>query len=88
LLGVPDFNKIVFWCIMSLKKENREVSTFKGMILTVKQVAEYLQIDEHTVYRLAKKGEIPAVKIAGQWRFKKDLIDKWLEEGSLKKYGK
>jgi len=73
---------------MSLKKENREVSTLKGMILTVKQVAEYLQIDEHTVYRLAKKGEIPAVKIAGQWRFKKDLIDKWLEEGSLKKYGK
>ena len=77
---------------MSSKKENKDISALKGMILTVKQVAEYLQIDEHTVYRLAKKGEIPAVKIAGQWRFKKDLIDKWLEEGSLnkgsKKYGK
>ncbi len=77
---------------MNSKKENKEISTLKGMILTVKQVAEYLQIDEHTVYRLAKKGEIPAVKIAGQWRFKKDLIDKWLEAGSLnkgvKKHGK
>ncbi len=31
-------------------------------------------------------------KVAGQWRLKKDLIDKWLEEGSLikgiKKYAK
>ncbi len=77
---------------MSSKKGNKEVSTLKGMVLTVKQIAEYLQIDEHTVYMLAKKCEIPAVKIAGQWRFKKDLIDKWLEEESLnkgaKKYGK
>lgn len=60
------------------------------MILTVKQVADYLQIDEHTVYRLAKKGEIPAVKIAGQWRFKKELIEEWLEKhisGKNKKSG-
>ncbi|HCD09854.1 MAG TPA: DNA-binding protein, partial [Thermoanaerobacter sp.] len=29
---------------------------------------------------------IPAVKVAGQWRFKKDLIDQWLKKESLKKY--
>jgi excisionase family DNA binding protein len=46
-------------------------------IMTVKQVAEYLQMDEHTVYKLARSGQIPSVKIAGQWRFKKDVIDKW-----------
>ena len=66
--------------------------SLKGMILTVQQLAEYLQVDDHTIYRLAKKGEIPAIKVAGQWRFKRDLIDKWLEEGSLtkriKKYAK
>jgi len=38
-------------------------------IMTVKQVAEYLQMDEHTVYKLARSGQIPSVKIAGQWRF-------------------
>jgi len=32
-------------------------------------VAEYLQMDEHTVYKLARSGQIPSIKIAGQWRF-------------------
>ena len=44
--------------------------------MTVKEVAEYLRLDEHTVYRMARKGEIPAYayKIAGQWRFKVDYL--------------
>jgi len=54
-------------------------------IITVKQVAEYLQMDEHTVYKLARSGLIPSLKIASQWRFKKDIIDKWISEKSLKR---
>ena len=53
--------------------------------MTIKQVAEYLQIDEHTVYKLARSGLIPSLKIASQWRFKKDIIDKWISEKSLKR---
>ena len=34
-------------------------------LMTVKEVAEYLRLDEHTVYRMARKGEIPAYKVAG-----------------------
>jgi len=52
-------------------------------IMTVKQIAQYLQMDEHTIYRLARSGQIPAIKIAGQWRFKKDVIDKWINEKSI-----
>jgi len=54
-------------------------------IMTVKQVSEYLQMDEHTVYKLARTGLIPSLKIAGQWRFKKDVIDKWISEQSLER---
>jgi len=57
-------------------------------IMTVKQVAEYLQMDEHTVYKLARSGQIPSLKIAGQWRFKKDVIDKWISEESLERSAK
>jgi len=57
----------------------------KDKLWTVKEVAEYLQLDEHTVYRMARKGEIPAYKVAGQWRFKKDSIEKWLDQYLLKK---
>lgn len=35
--------------------------------------------------RLARKGVLPGAKIGGEWRFRKDLIDKWIEEESLSK---
>jgi len=54
-------------------------------IMTVKQVAEYLQMDEHTIYKLARSGQIPSIKIAGQWRFKKEIIDKWIGDESLQR---
>jgi len=54
-------------------------------IMTVKQVAEYLQMDEHTIYKLARSGQIPSIKIAGQWRFKKEVIDRWISEESLER---
>ncbi|MDI6700989.1 MAG: helix-turn-helix domain-containing protein [bacterium] len=57
-------------------------------IMTVKQVAEYLQMDEHTIYKLARSGKIPSLKIAGQWRFKKEVIDKWISEQSLERVNK
>ena len=57
----------------------------KEEILTVKELAKYLKMDEHTVYRLARKKVLPGVKIGGEWRFKKDLIDRWIEEKSLNK---
>ena len=37
----------------------------KPEVMTVKQLADYLQIDEQTVYRMARAGKIPAVKVAG-----------------------
>lgn len=54
-------------------------------LMTVKEVAEYLRLDEHTVYRMARKGKIPAYKVAGQWRFKKELLEKWLESQGVEK---
>ncbi len=33
-------------------------------LMTVKQVAEYLQMDENTIYKLVSTGLIPSIKIA------------------------
>lgn len=53
--------------------------------MTIKEVAEYLQLEEHTVYKMARKGEIPAFKLGKNWRVRKDLLDKWIEEQIKKK---
>lgn len=47
-------------------------------LMDIQQLAEYLQMNKMTVYKLARQGKIPAFKVASEWRFKKDLIDQWL----------
>jgi len=51
-----------------------------GEIMTLEETAKYLKIGKSTLYKMAREGKIPAVKIANQWRFRKEDIDKWLHE--------
>ncbi len=48
-------------------------------IMTLEETAKYLKIGKSTLYKMAREGKIPAVKIANQWRFRKEDIDKWLQ---------
>lgn len=48
-------------------------------IMTIREVADYMKMNERTIYKLAQGGEIPAVKVANQWRLKKRWVDEWLE---------
>lgn len=50
----------------------------RTQIMTPKEAAKYLGLHLVTVYRLLKKHVVPATKIGGQWRFKKDILDAWL----------
>ena len=52
----------------------------KERLMTVKEVAEYLHLDEHTIYRMAREWKIPAFKVANQWRFKNKMIEEWLQK--------
>ena len=49
-------------------------------ILTLPEVAVLLKVAEKTVYTMAQMGQIPAFKVRGQWRFKHDDIDRWIDE--------
>jgi excisionase family DNA binding protein len=51
-------------------------------ILTIREVAEYLKLNEKTTYRLASEGKIPGFKVGGAWRFKKLEIDNWIKSQS------
>lgn len=55
-----------------------EVNPERTQIMTIKEVAKYLGIHFITVYRLIKETDIPVLKLRGQWRFKKDILDAWL----------
>ena len=53
-----------------------------GKILTAKEVAEYLQLTEITIYKYATEGKIPGYKIGSRWRFEKEKIDELLKNGN------
>jgi len=44
---------------------------------TAEQIAKYLKLHPYTIRRLARENKIPAFRVGGQWRFRKDEIDKW-----------
>ena len=46
-----------------------------GTILTTKELSEYLQLTELTIYKYVSEGKIPGMKIGSRWRFEKDKID-------------
>lgn len=49
-------------------------------ILTLPEVAQLLKVAEKTVYSMAQKGQLPAFKVGGQWRFKRTDLDQWIED--------
>ena len=51
-------------------------------LLTIGQVAGYLKIHRFTVYRFVMQKKIRAFKVGNQWRFKKKLLEDWLNKNS------
>ena len=53
--------------------------TSQDDVLTIPDVASLLKVTEKTVYSLVRKGDLPAFKVGGQWRFRRTAIDSWIE---------
>jgi excisionase family DNA binding protein len=47
-------------------------------ILTIREVAELLKINEKTAYKLAADGKLPGFKVGGSWRFERQEIANWI----------
>ena len=54
----------------------------KYEILTLQEVSKYLRTSRDTIYRMARRKEIPCFKVGRNWRFKKSKVDEWLEKQS------
>lgn len=53
-------------------------------VMTVGEVAEYLNFSVRQIQRLVASGEIPCSRVGGQLRFLKARIDEWLREHEMK----
>lgn len=72
--------KMFYGMLTNVMKLNGKKS---NNIMTLSEVASYLGLHVMTVYKLTREGRVPAAKIGGQWRFKRDILDGWLEAQML-----
>ena len=49
-------------------------------VMTIDELSGYLKIAKSTLYKLAQEGKLPGQKVGRHWRFRKDAVDRWLEE--------
>ena len=51
-------------------------------VMTLREASQYLGISPDTLYKYLGDRQIPAFKLGNRWRFKKDLLDRWMEKKS------
>jgi excisionase family DNA binding protein len=61
----------------------RDSSGNQYEILTLEEVADYLRLKPQTIYKWAQEKRIPAVKLGKEWRFRKSVVDRWLDHQLL-----
>ena len=52
-------------------------------LLTTRQLQELLKVDRTTIYRIVKRGDLPAVRVGNQWRFSRKDVEAWLNDTTL-----
>ena len=56
-------------------------------VMTIDELAAYLNVAKSTLYKLAQEGKVPGQKVGKHWRFHKDAVDNWLASRATEKRG-
>lgn len=67
--------------ILWFKLSSVGVNSMRKRLLTIKQLSQYLQYEEGTIYNLVNQGKIPYIKLSRKaLRFEQEKIDAWIKE--------
>mgnify|MGYP001323753460 CR=1 FL=1 len=62
------------------RQKKKSQSTQEDTLMTLSDVAVFLQVAERTVYQWAQRGQIPSFKLGNVWRFKRSDLHRWIED--------
>ena len=68
---------LIFSNFLHLRPGYAKLHNVPENILTIREVADLLKINEKTVYKLAAASKIPGIKVGGSWRFDRTTISTW-----------
>jgi excisionase family DNA binding protein len=57
-------------------------------VMNIRQASQYLGVSTDTLYKYVYEEKIPAFKLGNRWKFKKTILDSWMERKSMVGEGK
>ena len=51
-------------------------------VMNIRQASHYLGVSPDTLYKYVYEEKIPAFKLGNRWKFKKTILDSWMERKS------
>jgi excisionase family DNA binding protein len=73
--SVPKYSQVLS------KRQGRKMERLKE-VMTLREACQYLGVSPDTLYKYLGEKSIPAFKLGNRWRFKKDVLDRWMERKS------
>ena len=57
-------------------------------VMNIRQASQYLGVSPDTLYKYVYEEKIPAFKLGNRWKFKKTILDAWMERKSAQGEGR
>ncbi len=57
-------------------------------VMNIRQASQYLGVSPDTLYKYVYEERIPAFKLGNRWKFKKTILDTWMERKSSQSEGR
>ncbi len=54
-------------------------------VMNIREASYYLGISPDTLYNYVSLRQIPAFKLGNRWKFKKTVLDRWMEKQSTQR---
>lgn len=51
-------------------------------VMDIREASQYLGVSRETLYKYVYEDRIPAFKLGNRWKFKKTVLDRWMEKQS------
>jgi excisionase family DNA binding protein len=67
-----------------MKKRQHATLAIISKVMTVPEVSQFLNVSPVTIYRLLRRRQIPAFRLAGNWRFNIEDLEQWMENKAQK----
>jgi excisionase family DNA binding protein len=64
------------------KKDDKKAETKEAPLVSLAEIASVLKMSPLQVRKMAQTGQIPAVKVDGEWKFNRDLVYQTIKQRS------